>query len=170
MFARHFIDSLDFARKGLEFRGVAAVSELPRLRDVLAAPEGQVSFVLRGLPPGGNGRPLLELTLTGSCQLRCQRCLQALPYSIDTVSLLMPVPEGELEGASPEGGELEEEDGIDLIPASAQMDVLDLVEEEILLGLPLAPRHEFGACQAATEGATREEKSPFAVLRGLKKD
>jgi len=169
MFARHFIDSLDFARQGLEFRGEAAVSELPRLRDVLAAPEGQVSFVLRGVPQGRNGKALLELTLTGSCQLRCQRCLQALPYSINTASLLMPVAEGELEGA-PEGGELEEDEGIDTIPASAHMDVLDLVEEEIVLGLPLAPRHEFGACEAANESALREERSPFAVLRGLKKD
>lgn len=166
MFARHFIDSLNFARNGMELRGEAPVSEMLRLQDQLAAPEGQVSYVLRGLP-GKDGKPLLELTLSGSCQLRCQRCLQGMPYSIETVSLLMPLPEGELEGSLPEAGELEE-DGMDCIPADPRLDVLGLIEDEILLGLPLAPRHEFGVCKAAIESPSGEEKNPFAILRGLK--
>jgi len=173
MFARHFIDSLDFARKGLELRGDAAISEMPRLQDVLAGPDGQVSYVLRGLP-GKDGEAMLELRLEGNCQLRCQRCLQRLPYTIKTVSLLMPVPGSELEGSLPESGELEEEDTVDRIPADAHMDVLSLVEDEILLGLPLSPRHEFGACEAAVEGVSpaqqggNQKQNPFAVLRGLK--
>ncbi len=168
MFARHFIDSLDFARKGLELRGEAAISEMPRLQDLLAAPDGQVRYVLRGVQ-GKNGEPLLELALEGSCQLRCQRCLQALPYAIKTVSFLMPVPESELEGSLPEAGELGEEDEVDLIPADAHLDVLALIEDEILLGLPLSPRHELGVCEAAVENTPAEERNPFAVLRGLKK-
>lgn len=167
MFARHFIDSLDFARKGLELRGEIAVSEMSRLQDVLAAPEGKVSYVLRGVQ-GKNGEPVLELALEGNCQLRCQRCLQALPYSIKTVSFLMPVPEDELEGSLADGGELEEEDGVDYIPANAHLDVLALIEDEILLGLPLSPRHEVGVCKAASGGAPVEEQNPFAVLRELK--
>ncbi|HKB60810.1 MAG TPA: YceD family protein [Gallionellaceae bacterium] len=163
MFARHFIDSLDFARKGLELRGEAAIAELPRLQDLLASPEGQVGFVLRGVQ-GKNGEPLLELALEGNCQLRCQRCLQALPHAISTVSLLIPVPESSLAA----GGDLEEEDGIDRIPADAHLDVLALIEDEILLGLPLSPRHEFGVCEAAAGNAPAGEQHPFAVLRKLK--
>ncbi len=167
MFARHFIDSLDFARKGLELRGEAVIAEMPRLQDVLAAPEGQISYVLRGVQ-GKNGEPLLELALEGSCQLRCQRCLQAMPYAVNTVSVLMPVPASELESSLAEAGELEE-DEVDRIPADAHLDVLALIEDEILLGLPLSPRHEIGVCEAAAEKAPAEEQHPFAVLRGLKK-
>jgi uncharacterized protein len=171
MFARQFIDSLDFARKGQELHGDAPLSEMPRLQDLLVVPDGQVSYVLRGLT-GKDGKHLLELTLEGSCQLRCQRCLQALPYAIKTVSLLMPVPEIELEGLSTEGGEVEE-DGIDCIPADPRLDVLGLIEDEVLLGLPLSPRHELGVCEAAagdvSAGAHEQIKNPFAVLRGLKK-
>ena len=176
MFARHFIDSLDFALKSQELHGEAPVSEMPRLHDLLvlrdgaAAPEGQVRYVLRGLT-GKDGKPLLELTLEGSCQLRCQRCLQAMPYAIKTVSLLMPVPENDLEGSLTEGGELEE-DEIDRIPADPHLDVLGLIEDEILLGLPLSPRHELGVCDAAAEsisaGKQDQKQNPFAVLRGLK--
>lgn len=167
MFARHFIDNLDFARKGLELRGEVAIGEMPRLQDMLASPEGRVGYVLRGVQ-GRNGEPVLELALEGSCQLRCQRCLQALPYSISTVSLLMPVPEGELESATAEGGEMDEEDEVDRIPANTHMDVQDLIEDEILLGLPVSPRHEFGVCEAASASAPSGEQNPFAVLRGLK--
>ncbi|HEY5995178.1 MAG TPA: YceD family protein [Gallionellaceae bacterium] len=167
MFARHFIDSLDFAHKGQELRGTAPVSEMTRLQDMLAAPDGEVGYVLRGLM-GKDGKPLLELSLTGNCQLRCQRCLQGMPYAINTVSLLMPVPENELESSSMEGGELDEADGIDRIPADAHLDVLGLVEDEILLGLPLSPRHESGACAAAAESVPAGKQNPFAVLRELK--
>jgi len=165
MFARHFIDSLDFARNGMELHGQVAVAEMPRLQDVLASPEGQVGYVLRGLP-SKNGKPMLELKLEGSCQLCCQRCLQGLLYPISTVSHLVPVPESEL----PESGELEDEDEMDYVPADAHMDVLNLIEDEILLGLPLAPRHELGVCKAAMESPSNDEKNPFAILRGLKKE
>ncbi len=167
MFARHFIDSLDFARKGQELRGTAPVAEMTRLQDVLASPQGQVNYVLRGLT-GKDGKLLLELALEGDCQLRCQRCLRGLPYAIKTVSLLMPVPESELEGSALEGGELDEEEGIDRILADTHLDVLGLVEDEILLGLPFSPKHEFGACAAAAEHVSAEKQNPFAVLRELK--
>lgn len=168
MIARHFIDSLDFARKGLELRGETAISEMPRLQDQLSSPEGVISYVLRGVR-NEKGEALLELTLEGSCQLRCQRCLKALPYTISTVSLLMPVPEAELQHSLAEGGDLEEEDEIDRIPANAHLDVLALIEDEILLGLPISPRHEFGVCEAAMGNASEGKPNPFAVLRDLKK-
>ncbi len=163
MFARHSIDSLDFARNGMELRGEVAVAEMPRLQDMLAAPEGRVSYVLRGVR-GKLGEPMLELTLEGSCQLRCQRCLQALAYPISMTSRLLPVPEDQLDASLPD------EDDVERIPAQAAMDELDLVEEEILLGVPLAPMHELGACKAAvaTEPAPPEARRPFEVLGGLK--
>ena len=167
MFARHFIDSLDFARQGEELHGEIPVSEMPRLRDLLAASEGRIRYSLRGMA-GRDGKPLLELKLAGDCQLRCQRCLQAMPYAISSVSLLMPVPDSELQRALAEGGDLEEEDEIDRIPAVPQLDVLELVEDEILLGLPLSPRHEEGACVAMAAASTDEKQNPFAILRELK--
>jgi len=167
MFARHFIDSLDFAQQGLELRGEIPVAEMPRLQDLLATPQGNVQYILRGLK-GRDGKPLLELTLTGDCQLRCQRCLQAMPYAISTVSTLMPTSEAELQRALAEGGELDEADEIDRIPAVAELDVLELVEDEILLGLPLSPRHEEGACVTLAAASIDEKQNPFAILRELK--
>jgi len=161
MFARHFIDSLDFACKGSEIQGEVPLTEMHRLQDKLAVPEGKISYVVRGFQDR-NGKPMLEVALTGLCQLRCQRCLDGLAYPIQLVSRLLLVHESELDEFSDEGDEQ------DSIPADNRLDVLALLEEEILLSLPFAPAHPSGACQLVAEGLGRSEKNPFAVLAGLK--
>lgn len=161
MFTRPFIDSLDFARRGGELSGEVPVAELPRMADVLADSAGEISYVLRGFT-GKDGKPQLELILEGVCNLRCQRCLNALPYPIKLVSKLRLVSEGETEGTDIE------DDEVDNIPAEKRLDVLALLEEELLLSLPIAPKHASGECEIAVEGLNRSN-NPFAVLAGLKK-
>jgi len=161
MFTRPFIDSLDFARRGGELSGDVPVAELPRMTDLLADSEGKISYVLRGLA-GKDGNPQLELIVDGSCNLRCQRCLNALAYPIKLVSRLRLVSEGEVDNSDIE------DDEVDSIPAEKRLDVLALLEEELLLSLPIAPKHGLGECQIAVEGLNRSN-NPFAVLAGLKK-
>jgi uncharacterized protein len=64
--------------------------------------------------------------------------------------------------------EVEDDDEVDAIEAEPRLDVLALIEEELLLGLPFAPRHPDGECAPATNGL-QQKASPFAVLAGLKK-
>lgn len=161
MFTRPFIDSLDFARRGGELSGEVPMAELPRMADILADSEGKVGYALRGLT-GRDGKPQLELILNGVCNLRCQRCLNALPYPIKLVSKLRLVSEGATEGTDIE------DDEVDNIPAEKRLDVLALLEEELLLSLPIAPKHASGECEIAVEGLNRSN-NPFAVLAGLKK-
>ena len=59
-------------------------------------------------------------------------------------------------------------DDLDAVAADAELDVWSLVEDEVLLALPIAPRHAEGACQAAGESVLKQRASPFAVLAGLK--
>ena len=163
MFARHFIDSLDFARNGRELRGEAPVSEMPRLRDMLADPEGKIGYVVRGFLDR-DGKPKLEVALDGMCQLRCQRCLEAMAYPVKLVSRLLLAQEGELDEFS------DEQDDLDSVRADKHMDVLALLEEEILLSLPFAPKHPIDACQPAAGNVSlpMAERKPFAALSRLK--
>ena len=161
MFTRPFIDSLDFARRGGELSGEVPVAELPRMSDILADSEGEISYILRGLAEN-DGKPQLELILDGACNLRCQRCLNALSYPIKLVSRLRLVSEGEVDGSDIE------DDEVDSIPAEKRLDVLALIEEEVLLSMPIAPKHGSGECEIAVESLSRSN-SPFAVLAGLKK-
>jgi uncharacterized protein len=158
MFARPFIDSVDFARNGKEICGEIAVSELSRLGDLLAKPEGSLTYIVRGFREGDSD--MLGISLQGSCTLRCQRCLGELDYPVDMSSRLLLLPADGLD-------EVEDDDDVDAIEAEPRLDVLALIEEELLLGLPFAPRHPEGKCAPATNGL-QQKASPFAVLAGLK--
>jgi uncharacterized protein len=159
MFARPFIDSVDFARNGKEIRGEIAVSELSRLGNLLAKPEGSLTYIVRGFREGDSD--MLGISLQGACTLRCQRCLGELEYPVDMTSRLLLLSADKLD-------EVEDDDDVDAIEAEPRLDVLALIEEELLLSLPFAPRHPEGECAPATNGL-QQKASPFAVLAGLKK-
>lgn len=161
MFARPFIDSVDFARNGKEIRGEIAVSELSRLGDVLAKPEGTLTYVVRGLHEDSGD--ILEISLQGMCTLRCQRCLNGFDYPVNMLSRLRLLPADKLDES-----EEDDDDELDAIEATSKLDVVALIEDELLLGLPFAPKHPEGEC-APTANDLQQKASPFAVLAGLKK-
>jgi uncharacterized protein len=163
MFARHFIDSLDFAHNGRELRGSVPLAEMPRLQYILATHTGEIGYVVRGLPDK-NGKPMLEVSVDGLCQLRCQRCLSGFAYPIILLSRLQLAQAGELDEYA-----VEDNDEADSIAADKRLDVLNMIEEEILLSLPFAPKHPSGECSSVVKEWNQQDKSPFAILAGLKK-
>ena len=153
------IDGLDFARTGAKLQGALPIADFPRLRDALRTDEGTLHYELRGVPQE-QGHPALSLKVDGALQFSCQRCLGALEYPMHIEVLLqLAATQAEAE-AEPLQAE-----GPDLIVASRQMPVRDLVEDELLLAIPLAPRHE--RCAGRELQAARDGQSPFAGLRGL---
>jgi len=164
MYARPFIDSLDFARSGKQIDAEVSFAELPRLLDVLDNSQGILRYTVQG-SMDAQGSPMLKISLSGECQLRCQRCLQGMGYAIQHDARLKLCDQAVLDAQDDEDEEL------DHILADANLDVLELLEEEILLSLPIAPRHESGACQLTEDGdRQKESKHPFAVLEKLKRN
>ena len=157
MFARHFIDSIDFARNGRELCDEIPIVTLSRLSDLLASSEGTLGYKVIGSQQGDSRK--LEIVLKGSCQLRCQRCLGEFTYPIDITTQLQLLPADKLD---------EIDDDVDAIEATAQMDVLALIEDEVLLGLPFAPKHLEESCSASLKDL-QQSANPFAVLAVLKK-
>jgi len=159
MSARASIDSLEFARAGEQLSGSVPVSELSRLADSLFDTDGNLQFELRG---GRDGRQRLRLhmTVAGSVDLQCQRCLGKLVFPVAVQTNLL-VLTGEA------GGDTAELDDLDGIPAAAQTDVWSLVEDEVLLAIPLAPRHAENECSPAVKTAGEPVASPFAALARL---
>ena len=151
------IDGFEFASAGATQQGVLPLSGFERLRDVLASDEGEVAYELRGMRDE-RGRPSLRLRVDGTLQLRCQRCLGPLAFEVKADSLLvLAATQAEID-ADPADVE-----SPDRILATKHMAVAGLVEDELILALPFAPRHEECAPAArAGEGATAR---PFADLR-----
>ncbi|MCK6391153.1 MAG: YceD family protein [Azonexus sp.] len=153
-------DAFAFARDARVLKGAQAVSAFERLQDLLADTAGEISWVVEGFK-GDRGEPLLQLTVSGTISLACQRCLGAISFELDVDNLLEIVPEG----ADLSQDELED-DTRDFLPVVRELDVVELVEDEILLALPVAPRHERCGLPGAADAGERE--NPFAALAGLK--
>ena len=156
------IDGLDFARKSAEIRGTIAVFDFSRLKDQLFSPDGEVRYRLIG-GRSAEGNPQLSLRITGKLSLVCQRCLGPLEFDLDFDAVFFLVSdENQLPAAE------DEREDIDYLVADAPIDVIELIEDEVLLGLPLAPMHEDVNCNAALSAAKEQKESPFKVLQGLK--
>ena len=66
----------------------------------------------------------------------------------------------------------EEDEATDYVVAESPLDVRALIEDEIILALPISPRHAPGECgeSAATPAtASADKPSPFAALARLKR-
>jgi len=162
---------LDVSRLGgesTEFQGSLALRQFPRLCAELADELGTVQIRLR-FERGASGRRTLSGALQTELALTCQRCLQPMQLPLETEFRLAL---------------LDAEDDPDQMPEhvdsvtldSAQVNVLELLEDELLLCLPIAPRHR-GAEQCKPpqrragstfgEAEIGERQTPFAVLRDL---
>jgi len=156
------INNIEFARKALEIHDIIMVSRFPRLSDVLASSEGALDCRLIG-GSSQEDRLWLQLFVRGNLQLSCQRCLEAFEFDLDIALSFFIVPD---ESAIPSSEE--EADDKDYLVAETQMQVINFIEDEILLALPLAPKHEAGRCGADSKLNELKSPNPFAVLQGLK--
>jgi uncharacterized protein len=153
------IDGFEFASAGATQQGVWPLREFPRLRDVLAGEAGEVAYVISGVRDE-RGRPGLRLQVRGVLPLRCQRCLEPMSFEVrtdETLVLATNVAEIHAEPASTEAP--------DRVVAGKEMALRELIEDELILAVPYAPRHE--DCVAAGADDEDETNSPFAGLRGL---
>ncbi|MDR3299815.1 MAG: YceD family protein [Candidatus Accumulibacter sp.] len=166
MSRRVIIDSLVFARGNGSLQGELPVADLARVLDLLADSVGNLVYRVQGqmgLPGSGvsnsKSRPQLVLEVDGALSVRCQRCLDGIDYPVRIRSLL------ELIGDEEELTQEEiEDDAKDFLVAQKELDVVALIEDEIILDLPAAPRHE--NCVLPDSGERSEELSPFSVLKG----
>lgn len=167
-------DAFDVAHRGASLAGSAKVASMPRAADRLAeATAGaahestDVSWRITGVADAQH-RPALDIELHGSMPLECQRCLQTFTWPLEQrTRLLLARNERELEVLDAE------DDAFEVILADAPQDALTLIEDEVLLALPFAPRCERPEC-AGSVPQLRDPHMPrpsaFAALAGLKDD
>jgi uncharacterized protein len=159
-----------FARNGV-IDAVLSFTRLPRFAACLADPEGQVSVYL-DFGHDEESRRRLQGTLNGTVKLACQRCLQPMPLQLDCrLDLLVLDSEAALE-------ELGETDAIDkdaVVDATGELDLLAVLEDELILSLPMVPLHEDTSCNQGLNSLVQEtgraaSSNPFAVLAALKQN
>lgn len=137
--------------------------ELPRLVPALASLDGLAQCRLQFTRE--RGQPVAEVAVRARLGLRCQRCLRPVWLAVDEVSRLWlvtdPAKADDLDpGLEP------------TLAAEGRIALRDLVEEELLLAVPLVPRHD-DASQCASPAEPADEQpvvqTPFAGLGELLK-
>lgn len=157
------IDPLAFAAEKRELRGSLSPAEMDervRSHEYLAGNASPLRIVLRGGKDKWQ-RPFLDLHVGGDMQLMCQCCMKPLAFELDeNARIVLFADEGRLDEAMLSDNELEG------MVAEREISVRTLVEDQILMAMPYAPRHE--NCGVPTGAADSGRPNPFAVLAWLK--
>ena len=162
------IDPIQLAERGAHLIGTLPLKSMPRLAQGSLEGSGDVSVDLAFEREEGRQVFVMHGTLRVPLRVTCQRCLEAMDMELEAAPWLTLVKSGER-------SEQQESDA-DILVADKPLPLSDLVEEELLLALPMVPTHAPDQCpvkvraaSAAPERVERERKNPFAVLNRLKK-
>jgi uncharacterized protein len=178
-FSAERLDVAAFAASGAALDGVAHLEQFGRLGPTLAAlPSGASTDVLWSaraeLRPVRHGKEQVWMQVRAQAHLplECQRCLDAVvtPVEVDRWFRFV-ASETEAEALDAESEE-------DVLVLSRSLNLLELIEDELLLAMPLVPMHDncdhqpvsdwVTASDLLDEPATEPERpNPFAVLASL---
>lgn len=164
-----------FAKDAGQLAGEWPLGELERLSESAdpqapVQPQDQVQWTLSGEQRGARGKDpeiWLALSAKASLSMTCQRCLQPVLIELDVRNSVQFVA-GEDEAAV-----LDAEGDDDVLALTRSLNARALVEDELLLALPLVPRHDRCAAPLALPSDDHDEgesarRQPFAILAKLK--
>ena len=164
----HYVDARKvFSQKG-NFSGELGKEKFDRLPSLLVEGVFSVNAELR-FSIGDRGRRMIEGNVDAQESVACQRCLKPLELTLaDDIRLALVQDEEAAEKL---------DNGIDpWIEAEYRLNPAQIVEEQLLLSMPLAAYHDEKECQIELPAprangalAAKQDPSPFAILKELKK-
>ncbi len=133
-----YVQPIRFAKQAARLKTHLNLAVFPRLQEMLYEKQGEVTVDLH-FGQDQDQHYYIRGELTTTFHLQCQRCMQPMDYQLRAEVYLSPLFNDAESKTLPEQYEplLLQEDKIALV---------DLVEEELLLNLPLVPKHEEGEC------------------------
>lgn len=154
------VDRLSEAEADIDF--AVPLAELPRLRAQLAGVEGE----MRGRAHFGRaaGIATVDVAMSGTARLVCQRCLEAMEIPVETTARVgLIAAEADMSRVP--------EDLEPVLALEGRISVGELVEEELLLTLPIVPLHADACVVAPSAPLVAEEREetqrPFEGLSEL---
>jgi uncharacterized protein len=149
--------------KALVFEGVVRPGDLEGLEEEIATPEGELRYRVAARLDERQRRTV-SCIINGFVFLECQSTFEPYRHEIAIDDRLVLVASEE---ALPS---IEEEsDSEDFVVAASPIDVRDLVEEAVILALPMVPKKPGLTPEPEPVEAPGEKPSPFAALAGLKR-
>ena len=149
--------------KPIAFKGTFAPAELERLEESIADGRGELRYEVTATLDRQR-RKVVSCIIEGFVFLICQNSLEAFRHDISIHDRLVLVDD---ESRLPSVEEEDEKE--DYVVADGPLDIRDLVEDAVLLALPMIPRKPGTEGAARPDGEKAERPSPFAALASLKK-
>ena len=163
-------DPVLFAKRGRHFAGNIAVRNLPKVMELAPNSESDI-HVSMSFSTSSLQFPMVKGTIEGEIMQTCQRCLGNTKTQINSQFELLLVTSDAMELASKEGHEIFEYSGQFVSTAA-------FIEDEMILSLPIVPRHErVEECDTTAKTWVKEfdavpsdekRENPFAKLKDLK--
>jgi uncharacterized protein len=158
------LDAWRAVSAGARFEGALPLERLARLRPSLVDADGQVEYVVQF---GRNSldQPYVEIEAKARLPLQCQRSLERYLQPVELVQRLGLITREEQEAALPEGTEPL------LLAPGAELHPAELIEDELILALPVVPIDpESGELAAEWQPVADDpdKPNPFAALAALK--
>lgn len=147
------------------FEGSVPLAQMPRLVELLADSDGVCRYVVEFYRD-----PLkidvMHMQLSASLPLVCQRSLERFMHEVEIDQRLGLISEESQEASLPEGMEAV------LVDRSGEVSPLQLIEDELLLAVPLVPvspsASELDPEWTREEAVEEDKPNPFAALQTLK--
>jgi len=162
------IDPSKFAQQGICLKGNVEISSLSRLVEVLEDSEGEVAIDLKFAIDEQKARTLRG-TVDTHAKVICQRCLDTVVLDLHCELSLAVVRDEDEAKQLPSYLE-------PWIADEGMVDLYSVIEEELLLALPLAAYHDtacvepslFSSGEGEVETGTVSAENPFQALKQLK--
>ena len=152
------INNLEFAQSQQALAGEINAANCARLLESLSERGigANIRFKLTGAAKQLRN-PSLHLHIDAQLPVTCQRCLGDMQVQLNLdfdYIICNELP-----------NETDENDETDWLEAAPDMDVHALIEDELLLAMPIAPMHAHDCSKQSMQSG--EKPNPFAVLKGL---
>lgn len=159
------IDPFRLAEQGVTLNGVSPLADMSRLKPSMS-PQGALARARFEFGTDEQGVCFLNGHVEATLILECQRCMEPFEYAIITDFALGVVHTLE------ESKQLPEQYDPALVQ-DGQLALRELIEDELILNLPIIPKHEPEACRLSlpiqdSGWEQGEVKNPFRVLELLK--
>ena len=161
------LDVIQKAKFGAEIQGQWPINKLQRLSELVLDDTGDIHAEMK-FHQQGHLR-LIDGHVSAELQVTCQRCMQTMTLSLNSdFKLGLICKEAQAEGL-PEGYE-------PYLTEGDSENIPELLEQELLLAIPLVVRHEDDCSeylqeqklrQQAEEKIEEEKENPFSVLKDL---
>lgn len=161
------VDPFRFAENEISLEGVIPIKDMVRLSPSLGSNEGQVEVhVTFGMDE--QGTRFIRGHYSAHVVLQCQRCMETFENEVSGNLLLGMVTAEEAISELPKNYD-------PIVIKEGSLSIQDVIEEELILSLPIVPMHSTKNCKitlplavGSTEKVESESENPFKVIELLR--